>query len=56
MEVQRLHEDTEDNDGENPLRRWSTTKGNNYFTTLNDGIKNNNDVPIFNVNYFSYMY
>ena len=26
-DVQRLHEDTEDNDGENPLRRWSTTKG-----------------------------
>ena len=26
-EVQRLHEDTEDNDGANPLRRWPTTKG-----------------------------
>ena len=39
VEVQRLHEDTEDNDGENPLRRWPTTKGNNYYTGLNDTIK-----------------
>ena len=28
-EVQRLHEDTEDNDGDNLLKRWPTTKG--YF-------------------------
>ena len=27
VEVQRLHEDTEENDGDNPLRRWPTTKG-----------------------------
>ena len=27
VEVQRLHEETEENDGENPLRRWPTTKG-----------------------------
>ena len=27
VEVQRLHEETEQNDGENPLRRWPTTKG-----------------------------
>ena len=30
-EVQRLHEDTEDNDGANPLRRWPTTKGRAYI-------------------------
>ena len=33
-EVQRLHEDTEDNDGENPLRRWPTTKGIIYSTRM----------------------
>ena len=32
-EVQRLHEDTEDNDGANPLRRWPTTKGRTHTHT-----------------------
>lgn len=29
-EVQRLHEETEDSEGDNPLKRWSTTKGYIY--------------------------
>ena len=38
VEVQRLHEETEENDGENPLRRWPTTKGekcNEYNALMN---------------------
>ena len=52
VEVQRLHEETEENDGENPLRRWPTTKGEIYNEShgiMNICFRQSNNIIIANI-------